>query len=228
MNNLILAAPQQRYDRLEDLLRQQEGIKLTRIRTPDELLDAGKLESLNPRYIVFPHWSWMIPPTVFERYECVIFHMTDLPFGRGGSPLQNLMVRGFKETQLSALRCVAKVDAGPIYAKRPLSLLGTAEEIFLRAADLMNEMVIEIVSNNIEPLPQIGEPTFFQRRQRADGNLSGLDELHQVFDYIRMLDGEGYPPAFIETAQFRFEFSRASLKPDCVVADVRIVRKEHD
>ena len=27
-----------------------------------------------------------------------------------------------------------------------------------------------------------------------------------------MLDGEGYPKAFIETAQFKVEFSRASLK----------------
>ena len=41
--------------------------------------------------------------------------MTDLPFGRGGSPLQNLIVRGYKETMLSAIKCVGEVDAGPIY-----------------------------------------------------------------------------------------------------------------
>ena len=45
------------------------------------------LESYNPRYIFFPHWSWIVPKEIFEKYECVCFHMTDLPFGRGGSPL---------------------------------------------------------------------------------------------------------------------------------------------
>ena len=30
---------------------------------------------------------------IHENYKCIIFHMTDLPFGRGGSPLQNLISR---------------------------------------------------------------------------------------------------------------------------------------
>ena len=71
--------------------------------------------------------------------------MTDLPFGRGGSPLQNLIERGIYETKLSALRCCKELDGGDIYLKRPLSLWGTAEEIYLRAAELTKEMMIETV-----------------------------------------------------------------------------------
>ena len=56
--------------------------------------------------------------------------MTDLPFGRGGSPLQNLITRGISKTKISALRCNEEIDAGPIYLKRPLSLHGSAEEIY--------------------------------------------------------------------------------------------------
>jgi len=37
--------------------------------------------------------------------------MTDVPYGRGGSPLQNLIVRGHTETKLTALRCVRDLDA---------------------------------------------------------------------------------------------------------------------
>ena len=44
--------------------------------------------------------------------------MTDLPYGRGGSPLQNLIINGHKETMMSALRCVQELDAGPIYLKK--------------------------------------------------------------------------------------------------------------
>ena len=60
--------------------------------------------------------------------------MTDLPYGRGGSPLQNLIIRGHRDTQLTALKCEENVDEGPVYAKTPLSLSGSAEEILARGA----------------------------------------------------------------------------------------------
>ena len=56
--------------------------------------------------------------------------MTDLPYGRGGSPLQNLIIRGHKKTKISALRMVNELDAGPIYFKRSLSLNGNAQKIY--------------------------------------------------------------------------------------------------
>ena len=49
-----------------------------------------------PRYIFFLHWNWIVPETIFTKFECVCFHMTDLPYGRGGSPLQNLILEGKK------------------------------------------------------------------------------------------------------------------------------------
>ena len=91
-----------------------------------ENLTPERLRQHNPRYVFFPHWSWIIPRDVYEHYECVVFHMTDLPYGRGGRPLQNLIVRGHKETKISALRVEAGIDTGDIYLKRDLSLAGTA------------------------------------------------------------------------------------------------------
>ena len=66
-----------------------------------------------PRYIFFPHWSWMVPRAVWEKHECVCFHMTDVPYGRGGSPLQNLILKGHTKTKITALRMVGELDAGP-------------------------------------------------------------------------------------------------------------------
>ena len=129
--------------------------------TPEHLI------KLKPRYVFFPHWSHRIPAEVFGNFECVIFHMTDLPFGRGGSPLQNLIVRGIQETQISALKCAEEVDAGPIYLKRPLSLHGSAEEIYVRASEIIEKMIVEIINTNPQPMVQIGEPTFFKRKTHA-------------------------------------------------------------
>ena len=155
------------------------------------------LTELSPCYVFFPHWSHIIPVSVFQSFECVIFHMTDLPFGRGGSPLQNLIARGIYETKISALKCIEEVDAGPIYLKRSLSLHGAAEEIYLRASKIIESMIVEIIKTTPQSIVQIGEPTFFKRRKPEQGNLLDAGSLDQAFDLIRMLDADGYPHAFI-------------------------------
>jgi len=176
-----------------------------------------------PQYIFFPHWSWKIPKDVYENVECIVFHMTDLPYGRGGSPLQNLIVKGLKYTQISAFRVVDEMDAGPIYLKHPLSLEGTSEEILKRASDyIFRNMIPYILSNKPKPVEQYGKPTKFKRRTPSNGNLGGLKKLSKVYDYIRMLDGEGYPPAFVETDGLRLQFTEAKLKAGEVEAKVKI------
>ena len=184
-----------------------------------------KLTALQPDWVFFPHWSYIIPAEVYENFRCVIFHMTDLPFGRGGSPLQNLIARGIYETKLSAIRCVKELDAGEVYKKVPLSLWGTAEEIYLRAAELTKEIIVDLVLHPVEPFSQSGEIVNFQRRKQSDGNVELCGSLNQVFDYIRMLDADTYPKAFLETEKFRLEFSRASLRENEILADVKIIMK---
>ncbi len=185
-------------------------------------VNREKLSRLSPRLVFFPHWSYIIPAEVYDNFTCIIFHMTDVPFGRGGSPLQNLIARGIYETKLSAIKCGKELDAGDVYMKMPLSLWGTAEEIYLRAAELTKEMVIALIREDITPVPQTGEPVIFRRRNPEDGDISELGSLKAVFDYIRMLDAETYPAAFLDAGRLHLEFSRASLREDHILADVKI------
>ena len=222
MTDLCVIATSKTWNqRLSENLHTLTGTRFEHILNPADLTFL-RLSELRPRYVFFPHWSHRIPADVFQNFECVIFHMTDLPFGRGGSPLQNLVARGIYETQISALRCVEELDAGPIYLKRPLSLHGAAEEIYLRASDVVEQMIVEIIKVHPQPVEQKGEPTFFNRRTPAQGNLLEATSLNQAFDLIRMLDADGYPNAYIDVGHFRLEFNRASRKAGCLVADVRI------
>ena len=226
MQPIVIASPHKRNDSLENQLRE----RLTRreiVRISDKTsLTLETLEQLKPEYIFFPHWSWIIPHEIHAQFVCIIFHMTDLPYGRGGSPLQNLIVRGHTETMLTALRCVKEIDAGPIYSKQKLSLQGSAEEILQRASNLMVDMVVSIVANSQEPVAQQDPVVEFKRRQPKDGDISAIESLEQIYDFIRMLDGDGYPPAFIDTPVLRLEFSEANLDSDFVEARVRIRRKQ--
>ncbi len=191
-------------------------------------LTRERLEQYHPRYVFFPHWSYLIPPSIYENFECIVFHMTDLPFGRGGSPLQNLIARGIYETKVSALRCTKELDAGEIYMKADLSLYGSAEEIYLRAAELVKEMIVRFIKCEPKSYPQEGEAVVFKRRKPQEGNVGKLQSLNQVFDYIRMLDADGYPRAFLETDYLRLELERAVLRDGYIKADVKITLRSQE
>jgi len=180
------------------------------------------LKVFDPRYIFFLHWSWKVPPQIVAGYECVCFHMTDVPYGRGGSPLQNLIVRGHRETKLTALRMVEEFDAGPVYLKEDLSLAGSAEEIYRRASSLSAQMIYRIVCEQPVPQPQQGEPTIFRRRKPEESELPAVSSLEPLYDFIRMLDAEGYPRAYLDRDGFRYEFSEATITADRVGARVDI------
>jgi methionyl-tRNA formyltransferase len=180
------------------------------------------VNEIAPRYIFSLHWSWKVPDELVDGYECVCFHMTDVPFGRGGSPLQNLIVRGHRETMLTALRMTREFDAGPVYIKEPLSLEGGAEEIYLRAGRLSAKMIQRIIQHEPKPVPQRGKPVNFKRRKAEESEVGSPASLEELFDFIRMLDAEGYPRAFLQRAGFCFEFSRPALYDGRIVADVTI------
>lgn len=184
------------------------------------------LTEIDAKKVFIPHWSYLIPSSIFDNFECILFHMTDLPYGRGGSPLQNLILRGHKKTKISAIRVEAGLDTGDIYLKKELSLEGSAQEIFERANDIIFKMILEIIKSNLTPFKQIGEPYNFKRRTPEMSNIKDLKKLDEIYDYIRMLDAEGYPKAFFETKFFKFEFDGASLSPDGkVLANVKIIKK---
>lgn len=187
------------------------------------------LKAINTAIIFIPHWSFIISKEIFSKYECVVFHMTDLPYGRGGSPLQNLISRGIYQTKISAIKVEKGIDTGPIYLKENLKLNGTATEIFERANLVIQNMITSILYNKLKPTPQIGRITEFKRRSPNQSNMSKLNNLNKVYDYIRMLDAEGYPHAYIETSFLKFEFTDALKKnKDEIIATVRIKIKSNE
>lgn len=215
------------YQEFERLQSEEKG-NWHWVTKPDELTECLKL--IKPRYIFFLHWSWRVPAELHETVECVCFHMTDVPYGRGGSPLQNLILRGHHSTMLTALRMADEMDAGPVYLKRPLSLEGSAQIIYERAGQLSFEMLRLIKDAEIEPEPQRGDITLFERRKPAQSELSKakIDSLEQFYDFIRMLDAESYPSSFLILYDFQLEFTDAELRNDEVRATVTITKRLHN
>ena len=222
--SLLLLSSRPWNNGLAKRLSRQLDRPVKSITNPDQLtLDAVAM--IDPQWIFVPHWSHWIPETIWGSWSTVIFHMTDLPYGRGGSPLQNLIQRGHSSTMLTALRCVGDLDAGGTYLKQPLSLHGSAEEIFLRADGLIEQMIERIVREEPNAVAQQGEPVVFSRRSPAQSNLANCPEgdMSAWYEQIRMLDAQGYPHAFLEMHGMRLELRRVCQRSDGLHADVRII-----
>jgi methionyl-tRNA formyltransferase len=140
----------------------------------------------------------------------VAFHMTDLPYGRGGSPLQNLIVNKIYKTKISAIEVDEGIDTGRIYMKKDLDIKnGNAEKIYVNMAKIIfNKMIPEILIKNIKPKEQKGKITKFKRRKPEDSNISraNIKTPTEMYDFIRMLDAETYPKAFIRNKKMKIEF----------------------
>ena len=128
-----------------------------------EELTLQNLDEFAPDIIFFPHWSTKVPNEIFEKYDCICFHSTPLPFGRGGSPIQNMISKGFKSTEVCSLLMVEKFDAGPIFLRTEVGLHGNLSEILERIYNIIGEQIKILLEEEIIPEEQIGEPTFFPR-----------------------------------------------------------------
>ena len=176
-----------------------------------------------PDVVIFPHWSYLIPPAIYDVVPCIGFHLGDLPRGRGGSPLQNLLVRGLYRTTLCAFRITGEMDGGPVYLRELVDLSeGSAEAIYHDLARRCLRMAETILNEHIEPQPQVGTPPVWKRRTPNESaipkNLSPIE----LYDFIRMLDAPGYPYAFLEAAGQRVTFTNARRTPGGVVADAAL------
>jgi len=179
-----------------------------------------------PKKIFFIHWSKKIPDEIYKKYECIQFHSSDLPKFRGGSPIQNQIAYGIKQTKLTAFKVNKSLDSGPVYLKTKLSLLGSASSIYERIERFALKMIIKILKKNIKPKKQLGVKTIFKRRNYDQSLLpKDLKKINQIYDYIRMLDAEGYPRARLEIDSFKFEFLNARIKRKEIYGKVIIKKK---
>lgn len=174
-------------------------------------LTIKRLEKINPKFIFFPDWSWIIPTVIVKNYQCICFHESNLPKFRGGSPIQNQIIRGIKKTKTTALLMNEKLDTGNILLQRNLSLAGSLDEIFERMILNDYEMILYIINGKYKMKKQRGHYTTYKRRKPDESELKNLNfSTKYLYDFIRML-ADPYPNAFIKIGKHKIIFKSAKL-----------------
>ena len=182
------------------------------------------LNKIKPNIIFFPHWSHKVNQSVIKKYNCICFHTAPLPFGRGGSPIQNLILKKIKRTPVCAIHMTNRIDAGPIYLKKMISLSGNLEEIFIRISFAIIQMIKVLIKKKIVPKKQVGKIFKFKRIKKNQSEIKTEKNITEIFDKIRMLSAEEYPNAFIKKNNFKIFFTEPVLKKNFLSCNAKILK----
>ena len=186
------------YDQLD-----YKGYETYIINGKDEY-DENKIREYNPDYILFYGWSDIIDEKIINDFECIMLHPSPLPKYRGGSPIQNQIIRGKKDSAVTLFIMDEGIDTGDIIAQEYLSLEGNLNDIFKRIADIGLKLTKDILSNGFERRKQNdSESSYYLRRTPSESEIC-IDELESLdgeylYNKIGMLQ-DPYPNAFIRTA----------------------------
>jgi methionyl-tRNA formyltransferase len=175
---LVCAASPWAYDACRKVAEQTEGYVAWRIvsalpETPRKEAMRSLLSLLGswqPDIVFVLHWHFKIPSWLLKTSQFVNLHATPLPYGRGGSPIENMIARGHTKTVVTAHEMTDGIDAGPIYATSwSISLAGTRDDILGRLVEPSVELMRAIALLAITPKAQNeDEVVLFERLSPED------------------------------------------------------------
>lgn len=212
----------QNWFRLNDDLMLKH--KILNIRDKESLC-VDTLKSFEPDIVFFPHWSWIVEREIFTQFKCIVFHTSPLPYGRGGSPIQNLILRGHKVSPVCALKMSNELDNGPIYDQEEISLEGSLCKILSRLDSAVNMLMRRLIDHLPTPIEQTGVAKTFKRLGYKDNEISFDTTFEKAYDIVRMLDDPSYPSAHLSLKNILIEFSEVNRKNDEFFCRVRISKK---
>jgi methionyl-tRNA formyltransferase len=112
------------------------------------------------------------------RLGTLNLHTSRLPAYRGASPIQTAVAAGERETAVSLMRIVRRLDAGPVADRETVAIgpLDTAAEVEARLADacvpLLARALPRLADGTLEFAPQDDSvATYCRKLERADGVL---------------------------------------------------------
>lgn len=158
------------------------------------------------------------PPAVLARNrKNIVVHASDLPKGKGFSPLTWQIIEGRNDIPVCLLEAVDDVDAGPVVYRDWVhyeghELIGELREVLGRA---QVGLCLRYLAEPEPPVgqPQSGEGTIYGRRRPEDSRLDPDRPIAEQFDLLRTVDNLKYP-AFFDLRGHRFRIAIEKMDED--------------
>lgn len=123
-----------------------ELIQPERASTPEWI---EKIRSVKPDLFVVVAYGEIIKQALLDvpKYGAINLHASLLPKYRGAAPIQRALMEGEKESGVSIIRLVQKMDAGPVLVARPIQIPDEmrSKELFESLRLLGRDALIEAI-----------------------------------------------------------------------------------
>ena len=122
-------------------------------RTPDSLKENNEeynfLKLLNPDLVIVVAYGQLIPKNYLSlsKHGFINIHASLLPKWRGAAPIQRSIMNLDKETGVSIMKIVEKLDAGPVMMQEKINVTSemNAEDLSNKLSDLSSKLILECI-----------------------------------------------------------------------------------
>ncbi|WP_035349848.1 methionyl-tRNA formyltransferase [Fictibacillus gelatini] len=148
---------------------------------------------LKPDLIVTAAYGQILPKAVLEapKYGCINVHASLLPEYRGGAPIHQCIIDGKKETGVTIMYMVEKLDAGDILTQvvvpiEEVDTVGTMhDKLSAAGAKLLSQTIPDLIEGKIRPVKQDDEKATFasnisREQEKIDWGKDGEDIYNQI------------------------------------------------
>lgn len=131
--------------------------------------EMEKIISLQPDLMITAAYGQFLPTKLLAaaKIAAINVHGSLLPKYRGGAPIQYSIINGDKETGVSIMYMVKKMDAGDIISQRSIPIEDTDDsgtmfkKLSLLGRDLLLETLPKLISGNVNPVAQDPDKVVF-------------------------------------------------------------------
>lgn len=139
---------------------------------------VNEIASLSPTHGILVSYGAIIPQDLIDVFPggIINLHPSLLPLYRGPSPVEAAILSGDKQTGVSLMQLNSKMDEGPVYAQKTMSISDEDDQISLSGklsafgAHFLIEKLHLITSGFLQPKPQDdSKATYSKLLKKEDG-----------------------------------------------------------
>lgn len=183
--------------------------------------EMNKLIDMHADLIVTAAYGQFLPTKFLKSVNiaAVNVHGSLLPKYRGGAPIQYSLINGDKETGITIMEMVKKMDAGDIYAQEAIKIepednAGTLfSKLSILGRDLLLKTLPSIIDGSVKKTPQDPDKVVFSPNITKEQERLSIDmTAEQANNMIRALNPD--PGAYLMINGQRFKVWKAEVASD--------------
>lgn len=183
--------------------------------------EMNQLIDMHADLIVTAAYGQFLPTKFLKSVNiaAVNVHGSLLPKYRGGAPIQYSLINGDKETGITIMEMVKKMDAGDIYAQEAIKIepednAGTLfSKLSILGRDLLLKTLPSIIDGSVKKTPQDPDKVVFSPNITKEQERLSIDmTAEQANNMIRALNPD--PGAYLMINGQRFKVWKAEVASD--------------